>query len=254
MYRFLLTRRWLTRLTVALVVATVMSLLGMWQLSRYETRAAINARIDAADLAAPLPLDAVVPAPVPGQDVGPAPPEDAVWSMVRATGRYDPAHEVLVRARSVQGRVGFEVVTPLVLADGPAVLVNRGWVPPPDAGIVERPDVPAPPDGEVTVVGRIRQSESRPRPVESHDGALQTRRITATQLAPHLPYPLHDGYVQLETQAPPADLELTPIPISRENALLNAAYAVQWWIFAGLVLGGVVWFARREARQRPETS
>ena len=48
---------------------------------------------------------------------------------VTVTGRYDPAHEILARVRTLHDNVGFEVITPLVLADGTAVLVDRGWIP-----------------------------------------------------------------------------------------------------------------------------
>ena len=63
------------------------------------------------------------------------------------TGRYDPQHEILARARTVNGRVGFEIVTPLVLADGTAVLVDRGWVPPAGAGAATPAARPAGADG-----------------------------------------------------------------------------------------------------------
>jgi cytochrome oxidase assembly protein ShyY1 len=244
-YRLLLTPRWLGWLALALAAAMVMTLLGFWQLHRYEERSEINNRIDAADVADPAPLSRLLSAPAPDQQVGPAAPGDAGWAMVDATGHFDEAHEVLVRGRTVEGRVGFEVVTPLVLPDGTAVLVNRGWVPPSADGAAARPEVPAAPPGEVTVVGRVRFSESGPRPVEEHAGALQTRRINLDALAPHVPYPLYGAYLQLES---PAQDGLTPIPVRRENAWLNGGYAVQWWIFAGMVLAGYVWFVRREAR------
>jgi cytochrome oxidase assembly protein ShyY1 len=170
--------------------------------------------------------------------------------MVSATGRYDPANQVLVRGRTVDGRVGLEVVTPLVLGDGTAVLVDRGWLPQAGAGAADLPRPPSPAPGEVTVVGRVRPSESGARPVARRDGALVTRRIATGALAAHLPYLLYDGYLLLDTQTPPADPGLTPVPVRHENAWLNAGYAAQWWIFAGLVLAGFVWLAHREAHPR----
>ena len=50
----------------------------------------------------------------------------AAW---RPRGTYDTGAEVLIRNRSLDGAPGYHVVTPLVMADGTAVLVNRGWVP-----------------------------------------------------------------------------------------------------------------------------
>lgn len=249
MYRFLLSPAWLGWLAAALAVAVAMSLLGAWQLSRYQERAETNARIDAADPDRPAALTTVLAAPGPGQSLGPAPADDASWTMVSVTGRYDPTHEILVRGRTVSGRVGYEVVTPLVRRDGSAVLVDRGWVPPAATGMVDRPAVPAVPAGEATVVGWVRPSERGGPAAQRRDGALQARRIDVPALVGDLPYPLHHGYLLLDTQHPAADRGLTPVPVRRENAWLNAGYAGQWWIFAGLVLAGFGWLARREAHR-----
>lgn len=247
MYRFLLTPGWLARFAAALAIAAVMVLLGTWQLSRYEERSAINARIDAAAVAEAVPLSGVLTTPT-GGGVGPAVAAADTWTMVTATGRYDPAHQLLVRGRTVEGRVGFEVLTPLVLADGSAILVDRGWVPPPEAGLTTAPEVPTPPGGSVTVTGRIRPGESGGAPVERHGGVPQTRRIHLESVAAGLPYPIYGGYLTMEAQQPPADPGLTPIPVRRENAWLNGGYAVQWWLFAAMVLAGFGWLAKRQAR------
>jgi len=249
-YRFLLTPRWLGLLALTLAAAAVMVLLGSWQLHRYRERAATNERIDAAARVAPVPLGEVVAPPtgVAGS-VGPAPPDSAAWTRVTVTGRYDDSHLILVRNRTVDSRVGFEVLTPLVLSDGTAVLVDRGWLPPaPGGGAASRPEVPAAPSGEVTVVGRLHLSESRPDAVVRRDGRLETRRIAVAELARELPYPVYHGYVLLDEQTPPADAAFTAIPIRHENDWQNAGYVVQWWVFALLTLLGFGWAARREAR------
>ncbi|HYN94756.1 MAG TPA: SURF1 family cytochrome oxidase biogenesis protein, partial [Pilimelia sp.] len=118
MYGFLRTPRWLGLAALALALAAVMVLAGQWQFDRYRERSAINARIDAATTATPTPVGAALPAPprTPGT-AGPPPPAAAQWSLVTMTGRYDRGHEILARGRTVGGRVGFEVLTPLVLAD-----------------------------------------------------------------------------------------------------------------------------------------
>jgi cytochrome oxidase assembly protein ShyY1 len=250
-YGFLATPRWLGWLALTLAAAAVMTLLGFWQLSRYEERSEINARIDAAESAPPVPLTDLVPGPAPGDVVGPATPGESHWATVTVTGRFDPAHEVLVRNRTVQGRVGYEVLVPLVLPDGSAVLVDRGWVAPSDAGSAARPLAPSPPAGQVTVVGQVRPSEGGARSVNHHQGVLQTTRIDVAALAPHLPYPVYHAYL-LERE--PSDPALTPIPVRHENAWLNGGYAVQWWLFALMVLAGFTWFARKEAQLGPSAA
>jgi cytochrome oxidase assembly protein ShyY1 len=241
-YGFLTTPRWLVLLGVAALAAATMVGLGFWQLSRYQERTAINERIEAAGHADPRPVTQVL---------GPfRPPEGIAWTRVRATGEYDPEHEILIRGRTVSGSVGFEVITPLVLDDGSAVLVDRGWVPPGKGGATALPDVPAPPTGEVTVVGRVHLPESggdQPAPVS---GQLQARRVDPARLASALPYPVLGGYLLAYQQEPPSAGRLAAIPVRYEESGQNLSYLVQWWLFAVITLAGTGFLARREARQR----
>ncbi|GAB1689971.1 SURF1 family protein [Krasilnikovia sp. M28-CT-15] len=248
MYRFLLTPRWLAAAALTVAAAVVMVFLGNWQLHRYHERSAINARIDAADSAAPTSLTSVLATPTAPGAAGPGPGEDLAWTKVTVTGRYDPAHEIQARGRTVDGEVGFEILTPLVLADGTAVLVDRGWIPPAPGGAIAAPTVPPAPGGQVTVVGQVHRSESRATPVEHRDGRLDTRRIAVPRLAGQLPYPVYGAYVLLTEQTPPVDKAFARIPIEHEDAWQNGGYAVQWWLFAVMALFAFGWQARKEAR------
>lgn len=251
MYRFLLTPRWLGYLALAVVAAVVMVQLGNWQLDRYRERSAINERIDATAQATPVPMRDVLAAPTgPAGNAGPAPADGDVWTRVTVTGRYDATNSAWIRGRSLGRQVGFELVTPLVLPDGSAVLVNRGWVPPPPGGdATVRPELPPTPDGEVTVVGRVRLSESSAGAVERRDGRLESRRIGVPQLARELPYPVHGGYLLLDTQTPAADPVFQAVPVRHENNWQNLGYVVQWWLFAAMTLVAYGWVARREAHR-----
>ncbi|WP_431727674.1 SURF1 family cytochrome oxidase biogenesis protein [Verrucosispora sp. TAA-831] len=250
MYRFLLTPRWLGILALTLVLASIMVMLGNWQLDRYHGRTAVNERIDAGLRMDPVPLREAVPAPSGGPgSVGPAPAEDRTFIRVIATGRYDTDNVVLVRGRTVDSKVGFEVLTPLVLADGTAVLVNRGWVPPAPGGAMAQPEVPATPPGEVTVEGRVHASESGSGNVARREGRLETRRVAVPQLAAQMPYPVHGAYVLLDEQTPAADPVFRAVPVGHANNWQNLGYVVQWWIFAAMTLFGYGWIARREARR-----
>ena len=242
MYRFLATPRWLGLAALTLLLAAIMVGLGDWQRHRYHDRAAINTRIDAGTSGAAVPIaSALTPPTGTGRVVGPAPSAATEWRRVQLVGRYDHSHEILARGRTVEGAVGYEVLTPLRLADGTAVLVDRGWVPPPDGGALVKPDVPRPPDGEVTVVGPLRRPESgADRPTQG-----SVRRISPATL--NLPYPVYGGYVMLDDQTPAADTRITPVPAGKENAWQNAGYVVQWWAFSLLTLYGFVYLARREA-------
>jgi cytochrome oxidase assembly protein ShyY1 len=166
---------------------------------------------------------------------------------VTISGRYDTEHEVLARDRAVDGRVGFEVLTPLVLDDGSAVLVDRGWLPPAPDSVRAPASVPALPTGQVTVTGRLHMPESRADNPQRVDDTTQVRRIAPTRLAGVLPYRLYDGYVLLDAGQPGSNKAFTGISVDYQNAWMNAGYVVQWWAFALLTLFAFGWAARREA-------
>ncbi|MGH8795037.1 MAG: SURF1 family cytochrome oxidase biogenesis protein [Stackebrandtia sp.] len=236
-YRFLLSLRWLGLTLFGVVIVATFIWLGFWQHGRYEDRSAVNARIAAsidddspADVASVLNVDA-------------APAEAAVWSRVQANGEYDPAGEVLIRNRSLDSRVGYEVVTPLILDDGTAVLVDRGWVPAPEADATALPDVPPPPEGTVTVTGGVRSSEKELGSPNEVEGVAQARSVNVDQLSADLSYPVRDGYV---VDDDPGE-GLTAVPPAEQRAWQNFAYAYQWWLFALMVPVGLVMLARREA-------
>jgi cytochrome oxidase assembly protein ShyY1 len=244
-YRFLATPRWLGYAALTVAAATVMVFLGLWQLDRYHQRTDINNRIDAGATATPVAIERVIGAPATGtKGVGPAPADSVTWTRVTATGHFDREHEVLVRGRTVDGSVGFEVITPLVLSNGTAVLVDRGWVPPAPGGALTPPTVPAAPDGQVTVDGRLHPPESRGSVPQTVQGHLETRRVAPHSIAEAVPYPLFDAYIAADkTQA-----GLTPVEPEKENALQNGGYVIQWWLFAAGALYGFVYLARKEAR------
>jgi cytochrome oxidase assembly protein ShyY1 len=226
--RLFLTPRWLGLLCLTVAAATVMVFLGRWQWGRYELRSDINARIAAGATAEPVPYSAGV----------------KEWTRVSVTGEFDSNLEILVRNRTVAGKNGYEVLTPLLLTDGTAVLVDRGWVPPHPSGPVEKPAVPPAPGGTVTVTGRVRAAERDPK-VELRDGQWQARRVGVPEIAAKLPYRVAPAYVTADDES----TDLVPVPVGRENDWLNLGYAVQWWIFASGLFFAYFWLLRREHRQ-----
>jgi surfeit locus 1 family protein len=52
------------------------------------------------------------------------------YQRVEVTGRFDKEHQFLLDNRVHQGRAGYQVITPLIMAgSNQVVLVNRGWLP-----------------------------------------------------------------------------------------------------------------------------
>lgn len=242
-YRFLISWRWLGVTAVAAVLIATCVWLGMWQHDRYEHRAATNDRIAAASQDNAAPLETIMA-------VGEQPATDEVWSIVTVTGEFDSTGQVLIRNRSVDGKTGYEVVTPLIMDTGEAVLVDRGWVPASDLGAMALPEVPAPPTGVVEITGRVRASESQLSELNQVDGVNQARTINTDQIADTVAYELVGGYI---TDTDPGD-GLVAIPVREERSWQNFAYAYQWWLFALMIPIGLVMLARREAKVEETTS
>ncbi len=239
----LLTPRWLLAGLLAVALAVGMVFLGIWQLHRFELRSSINDRIDAHAGAAPVAATTVL-------RVGHPPLDRDEYTRVTLTGRYDPAHQILARARTVDGNVGYEIIVPVRLADGTAVLVDRGWLPPRPDDPEAAPRIPAAPTGQVTVTGEVRMPESEPDKPVHREGRVEVRRIDPAQLAATLPYPAYGGYVTATGQRPAASSQFVAIPIDHQNAAMNFSYILQWWLFSGTALVGFVLLVRWETRKR----
>ncbi|MFG3339363.1 SURF1 family protein [Glycomyces sp. NPDC048151] len=236
-YRFVLAPRWLLLSLAGLVVMVVCVLLSQWQWGRAVERAAANEVIEHSRESAP--LDATLPA---GEGLD----ADVRWTLVEATGVYDTEHEIVLRAQTNSSLNGFEIVTPLVLADGTAILVDRGFVASENTGSV--PDYPAAPEGEVTVTGRVYEYEEASGGVSEVDGHLESRRLSVDLLGPHLDYELRSAWI--------ADVEpaegFTALETPSFKDWQNYSYAVQWALFAAMVPVGWVVLARRERRDLDE--
>lgn len=240
MYRFLLTRRWLGLLAVLVLVAAGCVLLGRWQLRRFDVARDLNDLLVRNVAAAPAPAPELL-------SVGRAPRVEDEWRRVRVVGRYDPSRTLLVRNRPYDGRVGFRVLVPLRTAAGPALLVDRGWVPAGQTAAAV-PELPPPPRGEVTVTARVRRSE--PAATTAAPPAGQVMRIDVSAIRATLPYPLYGGFGQLVREQPATRPAPALLPVPQQNTGLHLAYALQWWVFAVFALAGYVVMARREAADR----
>lgn len=238
------TPRWVLFGLLAIALAVGMVFLGVWQLHRYQLRSSINDRIDRHAAAAPVAgTDRILPA-------GRSPSDADEYLRVRLTGRYDPAHQMLARVRTVNGNVGYEILTPLRRSDGTAVLVDRGWLPPADPDGAADPKVPATPRGTVTVVGQVRLPESGGSGPTRRNGHVEVRRIDPRLLASAVPYPIAGGYVTATSQTPALSSRFVPIPIDHQNAAMNLSYILQWWLFSGMALVGFGLLMRWESRKR----
>lgn len=249
MPRFLLKPRWIAFTVVVAALVVVMVNLALWQLRRLDDRQAENAEISARLDTPVQPLDAVVP---PGTTLDDADTLAAArWYAATVTGTYDDDATVRVRNRSQSGAPGEHVVTPLVQADGTAVLVNRGFLP---SGRGQQPLPPAP-AGTVTVEGRVRTTQTRGSlgPVDPADGVLDTlNRVDIARVAQQVTTPLEPVYLELTAPAPEGGLP-EPIPAPDLGDGPHLSYAGQWFFFAACAVAGwvvVVRLSMRRDRQR----
>lgn len=238
-FRVLRQRRWLALGFVVLLVIPSFLLLSRWQLNRLEERRTTNDLIARHSAAQPVPVDEVMTPGAPGGTVT----DEQRWLPVTATGRYDVAGEVLVRKRPLEGRNGFWVVTPFVTSGGAVLVVNRGWVE--AAGGADAVQaVPAPPSGEVSLIGRVQPSQDAPvpQPTDLPDGQITDLSVPLVADGAQA-YP---GYVTLVESRPSQGDVPVPIPLPEQSDGPHLSYAVQWVFFAVVAVVGFVVLVRRE--------
>ncbi|WP_197517332.1 SURF1 family cytochrome oxidase biogenesis protein [Microbacterium karelineae] len=235
--------RWAAYLAVAIVFAIVCAVLSHWQFARNEQRAEANRLISENYDADPVPLADLI-AGTDDFDPGDE------WRPVALTGRYLPDEQLLARNRAQGGTSAYEVIVPFQLEDGRIVAIDRGWVPPAYEGGAEQ--VPAPPEGETTVIARLRPSEPLPTSGRgAPEGQLPT--IHAASIAALT----GDGTV---TTAYAIMVSEDPAPGEAPQALAppeedpgpHLSYAIQWILFAIMGFAFLGYMIRTEIRASRE--
>ena len=216
--------------------------LGFWQLRRHDERAAVNATIEARAAEEPASLESLLDRF--GED-----PAQLEYRSVVVRGAYSVGEEVLWQARTLQGRSGHDVLTPLTVGDR-SLIVDRGWVP------IDTPGPPvavaAPPAGEVRVVGVIRPGMARGGlgPIDPDTGRLErVSRVDIDRLQRQIDGRLFPFYVLLTDQMPAGSSEL-PVPqaVPETDPGPHLSYAVQWFVFSLIALIGYPVLLARTAR------
>ena len=241
---------WVVSHVLVLALLVLMVNLGFWQLRRLEERRDLNALQAERTATAVVPVGDLATEVAVDGDL-----EGAEYRVVEAMGHYLVSDEVAVRNRTLSGFPGVWLLTPLVPADGPALVVNRGWVPQSSSDPSARPPTPAP-AGEVVVRGVVRLSEQRVGlgVADPADGRLASlARPDIERYAAQLDYPVHPFYLQLNSQdPPPGDYPLmVALPTPTDGPHLG--YAVQWFIFSAIAVIGYPLVLRHVSR-RPDTA
>lgn len=233
----------LRRLAVALLalaVACACVRLGFWQLARRAEKHARNEEIRGALTGTPVPLR--------GAD---EPLARLRGRPVVVEGTYDETRHVLLAGRWRDDDPGVEVLTPLKLADGAAVLVDRGWMPAADA-TTARPESLAE-SGPRAVRGLI-----KPLPRGARGGrwiALpgagvvrwSARVPDLDSLAPRFPYTLAPFVLRALPDSLAPRLPRRDVPAMLDETM-HLSYALQWFAIAMIVLVGTGFAGRRAGR------
>lgn len=211
--------------------------LGIWQLERAAEKTELYASFD-------------------GRGEGPLrkPPAslgDARYRNLKIDGRYVANRQILIDSMTYQGRVGYQVLTPLQI---PGVdrwlIVNRGWLPAP----AFRSQLPAVDLGthSRTISGkldRLPRPGLRLAPVDAPGGSWPRVLVfpTIEELSKALEQPLFDYQLLLDPQAVDGFVrEWAPRVMGPDK---HRAYAVQWFVFALVLVALFVVLNLREVRR-----
>ncbi|MEJ2215394.1 MAG: SURF1 family protein [Gemmatimonadota bacterium] len=246
--------------------AAVCVRLGVWQLHRLGERRAHNALMEARMVAPPVALEHVAT-------------DTAVYRRVTLRGVYDDAHAIILANRSRRGLPGVDLLSPLRLADGDVVLVERGWLPSADA---ETADItPYARTDTVSVEGVVLPFPERhlgaivrePKSAPADAFARTWFRLDRAELERRFPYPIAPFFVrEMQREGAP---DAVPVAASDEQAAVtepprlhtvptpelgngpHLSYAIQWFSFALIFLvgwGAVLWRSTRGSPSREPAS
>ena len=244
------SKAWL--LAAALVVAAGTARLGVWQLDRAAQKIQLQQAVQTQSALPPLTADAL---PRSRAD-GAAPPHRRALLQ----GQWLDTRSIYLDNRPMNGRTGFYLVTPLQLADGSAVLVQRGWL---ARDAADRTRVAPPPSstvtatatGPVTVAGRIAPALARLYEFDAAASGPIRQNLGIDAYAQEAALRLRPWALVQDDSAPPDGL-LRQWPAPDTGLQKHYGYAFQWFSLCALTVFLYVWFQlirprRHAARDKP---
>ena len=213
--------------------------LSLWQFHRLNDRQSFNSEVRERSSLAVVDLSSL--------DI--SDPSAVEWRPAGAKGTYLVDEQVLILNRSQGGIAGMNVVTPLLLEDGRAVLINRGFI-----SLNTTP--PAAPTGVVKVVGTLRASEGRTtgQATEAKGDLSEFFRLDIGRLQQQIDYELLPVALIAENSEPTESSTLTPVNPPELTSGPHLSYAIQWLIFSMAVIIGWVLAVRKSIATRAQSS
>ena len=231
---------------VALALFCSLVALGNWQIERrrwkHDLVERIAQRVHAAAVTAPGPRGWL--------QVTAARDE---YRRVLVTGTFLHERETLVQASTRLG-AGFWVLTPLRIADGTVVLVNRGFVLPEGRDRARRAAFE--PSGEVSVTGLLRITEPGGGFLRRNDAAVErwySRDVQAMAASRRLGAAVAPYFIDAEA-APGGNPDGEAGPVGGLTVIdfsdNHLAYALTWYALAAMVVLAAGWVVHFERRLR----
>jgi cytochrome oxidase assembly protein ShyY1 len=223
--------------------------LSNWQWHRLQDRQVVNAEIQAQINKEPVPISDLIVEVDGAKSV----PEDTQWRTVEITGVWQQDNQVLVRKKSLESDLGLWVVTPLQLADGTIVMINRGWTAAANSA-VDSPVVSDVPVGTIEVLGRLRDVTERTKPAPTDLPEGQVDRIVPAEIVDG-PDTLTNAYVEMTASRPESrtsEIRSLPAPEVTEGA--HRSYAIQWIFFEIMTVIGWIILVRNEVKEQRKTT
>ena len=221
--------------------------LGFWQLDRMKQQDDTNTHLkEVADMPVLNLAEDLTGIDLPGME----------FRSVVASGDMDYSRQVAIRnqvwVQTWGNEMGFNLLTPLILENGEAILVERGWIP-------MNYDTPAVwqlfnGPKHVEVHGIIRKPAQKgelgggvPDPTlqPGQAGLYYWNYVNIQRIQEQLPYPLLPVYIQEAPGSGQLTLpyaSLTGLELSDNTHL---GYAIQWFLYAALLLFGYPYYIRK---------
>ena len=244
-FKFLLTPKWILVTLICFGMLPAFQALSNWQWHRLSDRQVINVQIQEQINKEPVDLSELLIVGSESKTV----PSDIQWRTVEMTGTWMQPDQVLVRKKSLESNLGLWVVTPLQLTDGTVVMINRGWTAAANSAI-DSPVVAAVPNGEIEVLGRLRDVQARTSPAPTDLPDSQVDRIVPMEIVPSAET-LSNAYVEMTASRPESktsEIRTLPEPEVTEGA--HRSYALQWMFFEIMTVIGWIILVRNEVKDQ----
>lgn len=224
-----------------LAIVAVLISLGVWQLNRLDQRQEQNNLYQARTEEEPL-----IPSELQRLLEAGTPKEDLELRSIQLEGEYryfseEQDRESVVRNRTFSGFPGVWMLTPFEVQDGSVLIINRGWILRVDSSTACRDEAgeeapyARPPQGRIQIIGVLRLAEGSTPDSTEWKKCLSKVELAGFEDLTDIPF-----WIQLQDfdflDPDTNEFRLTSLEsVDRGNGP-HLSYAVQWFIFATLVV------------------